>query len=527
MIISKNFLLYAEAQEIVSKLKIESSTFWKKYCNSGNKPENIPARPDKYYKYTGWKSWDFWLGKEAPKEKKTTISNDDKNIYFHNKIIEIALEKGGTIINGIYQNKRSVYKIVCANGHIWETEVQNLINGCWCQKCWVENKAGVHLKLQNGLELAKELAISRKGECLSDTFSLASKKLVWKCCNGHIWEAVYSDIRKGAWCPECKGGVRERLCRHYFQTITNHQFPKKRLSWLKNDRGNVMELDGYCEELNLAFEHHGKQHYDILPHFQRRDESLSQRKSDDELKESLCNDNNIKLIVISYDVDLPDLSKYIYNILNDLYPLNNFTHYSEIENIYIPSNELEELNNICKTRGGECLSPVYLGSDKKHKFVCSEGHTWEAVPSNIKSERATWCPTCKPERIGDSNRKHSIESMQKLAESKGGKYLSDEYKSVNFKYKWQCAEGHEWEAAPAEIMRGSWCRKCNSIKMKDTIESMYDVARLKGGECLSTIYDGAQNKLLWRCGNGHEWYAKPGNVKNNNSWCPVCSGRKP
>ena len=36
--------------------------------------------------------------------------------------------------------------------------------------------------------------------------------------------------------------------------------------------------------------------------------------------------------------------------------------------------------------------------------------------------------------------------------------LSDEYTNRETKLRWQCTAGHEWFAKPGEVKRGSWCR---------------------------------------------------------------------
>lgn len=43
--------------------------------------------------------------------------------------------------------------------------------------------------------------------------------------------------------------------------------------------------------------------------------------------------------------------------------------------------------------------------------------------------------------------------MQKIAESKGGKCLSEKYVINNSKLKWQCKEGQIWDAVPDSIVR--------------------------------------------------------------------------
>jgi len=54
-----------------------------------------------------------------------------------------------------------------------------------------------------------------------------------------------------------------------------------------------------------------------------------------------------------------------------------------------------------------------------------------------------------------------INELQLIAKAKGGTLLSSCYVGWNNKLKWKCANGHIWEAAPAYIKgRNQWCRKC-------------------------------------------------------------------
>ena len=49
------------------------------------------------------------------------------------------------------------------------------------------------------------LAKERGGECLSTKYINTRTKLKWQCAKGHIWDAQYSTIRRGSWCPTCAG----------------------------------------------------------------------------------------------------------------------------------------------------------------------------------------------------------------------------------------------------------------------------------------------------------------------------------
>ncbi|MFN6072984.1 MAG: integrase repeat-containing protein, partial [Bacteroidota bacterium] len=53
---------FEEARDFVHRLKLKSNKNWRDYCKSGQKPDDIPAVPDKTYKQDGWNTWGDWLG---------------------------------------------------------------------------------------------------------------------------------------------------------------------------------------------------------------------------------------------------------------------------------------------------------------------------------------------------------------------------------------------------------------------------------------------------------------------------------
>jgi hypothetical protein len=58
----KVFREFINAKEFVNALNLKSKSEWSKYCESGNKPINIPVNPSRTYKNKGWEGFGDWLG---------------------------------------------------------------------------------------------------------------------------------------------------------------------------------------------------------------------------------------------------------------------------------------------------------------------------------------------------------------------------------------------------------------------------------------------------------------------------------
>ena len=54
------------------------------------------------------------------------------------------------------------------------------------------------------------------------------------------------------------------------------------------------------------------------------------------------------------------------------------------------------------------------------------------------------------------------------------------------------------------------------------IERCIEIARERGGQCLSTEYINNETKMHWRCAEGHEWWACWGGGIQQGQWCPKC-----
>ena len=124
------------------------------------------------------------------------------------------------------------------------------------------------------------------------------------------------------------------------------------------------------------------------------------------------------------------------------------------------------------------------------------------------------------------NTRLTIEDAHKLAAQRDGKCLSKVYKNNRTKLIWQCSKGHVWHAAIDNMKQhGRWCPDCGGSKRLD-IQEMHDLARLRGGKCLSDTYINNRQKLDWECSEGHQWSAQASHIKNG-TWCNQCSPNYP
>lgn len=96
------------------------------------------------------------------------------------------------------------------------------------------------------------------------------------------------------------GRESEEQVRRYFEQLLGYEFPTIRPDWLRDQHsGNRLELDGYCEELNLAFEYNGEYHY-IPVELHHQERSLEAVQEIDSQKLELCRQNGVDLIVVPY-----------------------------------------------------------------------------------------------------------------------------------------------------------------------------------------------------------------------------------
>lgn len=427
---------------------------------------------------------------------------------------KIAKSRGGKCLSKKYINNKTRLKWQCAKGHVWEITPSDVKNSRhWCPYC----AGNAPLKLEE----MKALAAKHGGKCLSKLYVNARSKLKWRCFNGHEWEAPPCDIKNsGHWCPYCgMNNVTENICREIFELIFNNKFNKKRPKWLKNSRGNQMELDGYNEGLALAFEYQGEQHFSSLSFFYKNNsKTLKTREADDKRKKQLCEHMGVRLIEIPFGLEIANLYPYILKKCREFsikIPAHKKVDISLLKSSY-HSKDLLELRHIAFKKGGELISDVYLGSFEKLQWRCAKGHEWKAPPSNIRGGH--WCPYCY------GNTPLSLDEMKVLAAKRGGKCLSREYVNVSTRLKWQCAKGHEWKAKPDNIKSGEWCPYC-AKRAPLTLKEMGALAAKHNGKCLSRVYRGNKTNLKWQCAKGHEWKASPSNVKRG-TWCPYCAKNK-
>jgi len=93
--------------------------------------------------------------------------------------------------------------------------------------------------------------------------------------------------------------TREEQCRRFLEAVFEKPFPRRRPRFLRSaTTGRCLELDCYCEELGLAVEVNGPQHYVFVPHFHRTREDLHAQRARDAAKAEGCLRAGVELVVV-------------------------------------------------------------------------------------------------------------------------------------------------------------------------------------------------------------------------------------
>ena len=115
-VINREFRPFEEARKYVHGLKLKDRGDWYEHCQSGTKPDDIPALPSQTYKNKGWKGWGDWLGTytialfnrmyrpfEEAKKFAHGLKFKDKEEYLH--ILNLKDQMTYQPSNDVYINK--------------------------------------------------------------------------------------------------------------------------------------------------------------------------------------------------------------------------------------------------------------------------------------------------------------------------------------------------------------------------------------------------------------------------------------
>ncbi len=301
--------------------------------------------------------------------------------------------KGGSLVSKFSRVDRPI-TMQCSNNHTpWTTTFDSIHRGSWCPHCAHNRPICLNDIAKHGKQKGFTL--------LSKTYIRCSDKLKWRCSDGHIFYKCWNTIRCGQCCPICYIGTNESKCRFIFEQSFKVPFPQTR-----KVLGNHYQLDGYNDDLKIAFEYQGEQHYKPAWYHKKNMSSFHKLQKIDQEKIKLCLSKGIICIEIPHWEAKNDEQLKIF-IRNEFKRLGIIP---KIDPMCVNMNKfpgrpskLEEIRTILKKAGSELLSGRYVGmKEKTLKIKCKCGHIQPSAPQTVlyaDRNGQGWCYLCRNKKI--------------------------------------------------------------------------------------------------------------------------------
>ena len=330
----------------------------------------------------------------------------------------------------------------------------------------------------------------------ADLTSGSSKKVWWKCKNGHEWEAVIHTRVKGVGCPYCMGkkaiqGVND------FATL----YPEMLKEWdyEENDKLGIKPNELLVGSI--------KKVYWICSKGHKYDRSIYDRLHG----RGNCPYCGNRKVLQGYN----DLATTNPELLKDW-------DYEENDKLGIKPNEI--------TNGGK----------EKVWWKCEKGHEYKSSIVNRTKSKGTCCPYCSGNKVLKGFNDIASTNPELLKEwdySKNTIKPDEVTKGTHKKIWWICSNNHSYEATIPARRRGTGCPYCSGNKIlvgfndlattnPELLEKWNYEKNNKLGITPKSISKSYSKKVWWKCKNGHEYQRHVYNERKGSGRCPICKKLK-
>lgn len=199
-------------------------------------------------------------------------------------------------------------KIICNNGHFYTQSISNLKSNRKCNKCFLESKI-----------ITKEILLEKfkkiHGKLFTynlDNYHSTDSKIEIKCRNNHTFYQKASNHLQGKGCRICSESSGERTITKILESTNITYIREKIFENCKNIYH--LKFDFYLPDYNICIEYDGIQHFNPVQIFGGIS-TFKKMKINDEIKNKYCDNNNIKLLRISY---LENIEEKLLDYINKL-----------------------------------------------------------------------------------------------------------------------------------------------------------------------------------------------------------------
>lgn len=206
--------------------------------------------------------------------------------------------KRGVLLSQMPSAWDQLCTFMCEKGHTWNAKAGAVRDKkSWCPTCSKYSR-GDPVDMQRVLECCAR----RGGVCLTPQINSRTDPILCRCAQGHEWTTTgFSLVYMQSWCHTCAGSNGERWTLEFLERLTGKTFRKVKPHWLVNPITNHrMELDGYNQELNIAVEYQGEQHYTFIPGWHKTLDEFKRSQQRDLTKRALCEQNGVALFTVPF-----------------------------------------------------------------------------------------------------------------------------------------------------------------------------------------------------------------------------------
>lgn len=465
-------------------------------------------------------------------------SNDNYRNTRYEYYKNVIENNGGKIISTEYKDNITPINYYCIKGHN-VSKASCYIEDCPCTICYQEE---LEVDKLNKLQECKQILEAQGWNLITEKYINSYTKMDICCNNGHKIQKSYLEIKLCYMCPDCKKINRQEEQQEYYDKYKNII---ESMNWRMISTNYIdanTKLKFYCEN-NHIVEHLPyrigidkcqscpnekyvrvvdkiaiyNKYCDILK--TRGWKMISQEYVNHETELEICCNNEHYIKRKPGHITEERGCAKCYNFKNNDKTQNKYYNYYK---------------NLIESKGGKMISEEYIDSNTKLKFYCNRDHIIEKLTCELKSD--SWCSLCYREDI-TIKRNDEPKICEKLISDKEGIIISinDNIKRIEF----YCKNNHYNDMSYYHILGKSYCLNCyyETLKYfsftkpnnftqynneKITIDIIQQIVNNKGGKCLSEEYINMETKMLWKCADGHEWYAVLRNIIHGNTWCPQC-----